>query len=166
MGKLLSIFVVFISIYSTSVALELSKKFHFTPFAGYFMFDKQRHIDSGVGGGINFGYFTSENFGIDVLFGFLSTKHFENKRTVFALSLSFIKLFNFPKKENAKFYITYGFGGNKNVGFTFGLTGGIGLKYFLKEKESFAIDFSGRGFYLWNGRLDGIITAGITYLFK
>ncbi len=163
MRKITFVLIFLLGFYGLSAA-QIKNKYHFTPFLGYFMFDKQRHIDSGLGGGINFGYFTSEKFGLDFLFGFLSTKNFNHERTVFAISLSFIKVLDIIKKENVKTYITYGFGGNKNVGFFFGLTGGIGIKYFYKQ--DYAFDLSARGFYLWNGRLDGIITAGISYFFK
>ncbi len=142
---------------------ELKNRYFFNPYVGYFIFDKQRNIDNGTGGGINFGYFFTENFGLDILVGFVPTKHFGTDRTIFALSMNFIKIYR--KSENRfRPYITFGFGGNRNIGFFWGLNGGIGFKYFFKPELGF--DASFRGFYLWNGRFDSIVTAGITYLFR
>ncbi len=160
--KLKLLFIAIISIFALSYG-EVKNKYFFNPYLGYFMFDKQRHIDSGVGGGVNFGYFLTEKFGLDVLFGFVPTKHFSNDRTVFALSFGFIKIY---RKAEDKFrpFITFGFGGNKNIGFFWGLTGGVGFKYLYRK--NLGIDTALRGFYLWNGRLDGIFTLGLTYLFR
>ena len=164
---IIALLVVFNS--DSSKAADLTDKTLISPYIGSHTFDGERNLKYRPEIGIGLEKFYGDFFSLGVSAGYVPTKDrpSDSKRDVYTYNL--FASYSFYKKDWAEAlklpvknlipYVSLGIGGNRSVG----VNAGIGLRALKNDRMAFKLE--ARGFELWKGRHDLVVSAGIDYLF-
>ncbi len=154
---------------NSSEAADLTDKTIVSPYIGTHTFDGERNLKFRPEFGIGLEKFYGDSFSLGISAGYVPTKSRASgsRKDIYTYNLfashSFYKK-NWAEKlkipvKNLIPYVSFGIGGNRAVG----INAGVGIRALKNDRMAFKLE--ARGFELWKGRHDLVVSAGIDYLF-